>query len=172
MQRHLKKTGRWATWRRININANETKAVVFSKRTRLKLPELRLHGALTEIFPNCRYLGVILNHRMNWSKHCEWLRGPLCHGNHYWACYFLQGSTSPRRHGDIAKDITTATPCNHGLPNHVTKNAARNLQSLLLHKQKWTWKKSHCYIIFIYVAKILSRRRKRRRKKYRYILLY
>ena len=56
---------------------------------------------------------------------------------------------------------------------------SRDLQSLSLHRQKWMGKKSHCYINFTNVAKILSRRRRRkrrrrrrRRKKYGHVLLY
>ena len=40
VQRHFNEIGRWTNEWRININAENTKAVVFSKRTRLQLPVL------------------------------------------------------------------------------------------------------------------------------------
>ena len=72
MQHHLKEIGRWvARWRTASTPI-KPKAVVFSKRTRLKLPELRLHNTSIENGPIYSYLGTMLNH---WSKHCERLRG-------------------------------------------------------------------------------------------------
>ena len=55
----------------ININTDKTKSVIISKRTRVKLPNLNLHNASIEYVQNYCYLGVILNHRMNWWKRCE-----------------------------------------------------------------------------------------------------
>ena len=80
VQRHLNEIGRWANEWRININAEKTKAVVFSKRTRLQLPALKLHGEDIEYVPRCPYLGVILDRRMNWKPHVEVLRGKA-HGS-------------------------------------------------------------------------------------------
>ena len=80
VQRHLNKIGSWANEWRININAENTKAVVFSKRTRLQLPVLKLHGEDIEYVPRCPYLGVILDRRMNWKPHVEVLRGKA-HGS-------------------------------------------------------------------------------------------
>ena len=65
---------------RININAEKTKAVVFSKNTRLQLPSLKLHGEDIEYVPTCSYLGVILDRRMNWKPQVEVLRGKA-HGS-------------------------------------------------------------------------------------------
>ena len=54
-----KEIWRWASELRIDINAEKTKAVVFSKRTRLKFPALELHSKHIEYVP-IFYLGVIL----------------------------------------------------------------------------------------------------------------
>ena len=55
--------------------AEKTKAMIFSKRTRLQLPGLKLHNMEIEYVPRVRYLGIILNHKLNWYQHCEALRG-------------------------------------------------------------------------------------------------
>jgi len=75
VQRHLNEIGRWAAEWRIKISAEKTKAVIFSKKTRLQLPELRLQNADIEYVPRIRYLGVVLDHKLNWTSHCEVLRG-------------------------------------------------------------------------------------------------
>ena len=75
VQRHLQEIGRWATEWRIEISAEKTKALIFSKRTWLQLPELRLQNAIIEYVPRIRYLGVVLDHKLNWTSHCEVLRG-------------------------------------------------------------------------------------------------
>ncbi|UYV72235.1 hypothetical protein LAZ67_9002275 [Cordylochernes scorpioides] len=41
--------------------------------------------------------------------------------------WYNSGPTSPGRHGDVAKDVATATPGNRGSPKHVAKNAARKV---------------------------------------------
>ena len=75
VQRHLNEIGRWASEWRININAEKTNAVLFLKRRKLKLPTLKLHCDEIEYFPRCPYLGVILDHTMNWKPHVDVLRG-------------------------------------------------------------------------------------------------
>lgn len=51
VQRHLHDVGRWdITWR-TNISAEKAKTVVFSKETRLQLPELKLHNATIDYVP-------------------------------------------------------------------------------------------------------------------------
>jgi hypothetical protein len=53
---------------RINISAEKTEAVVFLKKTRLQLPELKIQSAKIDYVPKFRYLGVILDHRLSWKK--------------------------------------------------------------------------------------------------------
>ena len=56
VQRHLDELGKcFAMWR-INISAEKTTAVVFSKKTRLQLPELNIRGAKIDYVPRYRYL--------------------------------------------------------------------------------------------------------------------
>ena len=69
VQRHLNELGRWESMWPINISAEKTKAVVFSKKSRLQLPELKIQSAKID------YLGIILDHRLTCKKHCEVLRG-------------------------------------------------------------------------------------------------
>ena len=75
VQRHHNDIRRWANEWSININAEKTKAVVFSKRTRLQLLALKLHGDDNENVPRCPYLGVILDHKMSSKAHVDVLRG-------------------------------------------------------------------------------------------------
>ena len=74
-KRHLNEIARWTAEWFINISAEKTKAVIFSKKTRLQFPELRLQNAEVAYGPRIRYLGVVLDHRMNWTPHCEVFRG-------------------------------------------------------------------------------------------------
>ena len=67
VQLHLNEIGRWANKWRIYTIAEKRKAVVFSKRKRLQLPVLKLHGEIIEYVPRCPYLGVILDRGMNWK---------------------------------------------------------------------------------------------------------
>ena len=69
VQRHLDEIGRWAAEWSIKISAEKSKAVIFSKKTRLQLPELRLQNADIEYVPRISYLGVVLDHKLNWSWH-------------------------------------------------------------------------------------------------------
>jgi hypothetical protein len=55
---------------RIMVNAEKKKAVVFSKKTTLQLPELKIQNAKINYVPMYRYLGVVLDHRFSWKKHC------------------------------------------------------------------------------------------------------
>jgi Reverse transcriptase (RNA-dependent DNA polymerase). len=80
VQRHLNEIGRWTNEWRIEIKAENTKAVVFSKRTRLQLPVLKLHGEDIDYVPRHPYLGVILDRGMNSKPHVEELRGKA-HGS-------------------------------------------------------------------------------------------
>ena len=42
-----------------------------SKKTRLQLPELKPQNATINYVPEVRYVGVILDHRLNWTNHCR-----------------------------------------------------------------------------------------------------
>jgi hypothetical protein len=95
VQRHLNEIGRWANEWRININVEKTKAVIFSKRTRLQLPVLELHEEDIEYVPSCPYLGVILDRRMNWKPHVEVPRGKA-HGSLTALSQLLRSSLSSR----------------------------------------------------------------------------
>ena len=46
----------WTTRQRTNINEDKNKS------------EVSLHNASIENVPNCRYLAVVLNHKLNWSE--------------------------------------------------------------------------------------------------------
>ena len=74
VQCHLDELGRWAAMWRI-ISAEKTKAEVFSKKTRLQLPELKIRSSKIGYVSRYRYLGVILDRRLTWKKHCEALSG-------------------------------------------------------------------------------------------------
>ena len=75
VQRHLNEIRRWVVEWCINISAEKTKAAIFSKKTRLQLPEHRIQNAEIEYIPRIRYLGIVLDHRLNWTPHCEVLWG-------------------------------------------------------------------------------------------------
>ena len=80
MQRHRNEIVTWANEWRKNINADNKKAVVFTKRNRLQLPVLKLDGNDIEYVPRYLFLGVILDQRMNWKPHFEVLRDKV-HGS-------------------------------------------------------------------------------------------
>ena len=41
----------------------------------LQLPELERQNAKIDYFTRLRNLGAIMDHRLNWKKHCEVLKG-------------------------------------------------------------------------------------------------
>ena len=69
VQRHLNEIARWAAELCTNISAENTKALIFSKETRLQLPESRLQSAEIEYVPSVRFLGPVLDHRQNCTSH-------------------------------------------------------------------------------------------------------
>ena len=60
---------------RLSISAEKTKAVFFSKKTRLQLPELKSQSANIDYVSRYRFHGVILGHRFAWKRLYEVLRG-------------------------------------------------------------------------------------------------
>ena len=80
VQRHFSEIRRQTSEWCIDINPEKTRAIVISKRTRLHLPELELRGDKINYLPRFPFLGVILDHRMNWKPHVKVLMGKT-HGS-------------------------------------------------------------------------------------------
>ena len=75
VQHHLNDIGRWASRSRIKINSTKSNAMTFSRRYKLNVPKLIVDNVYMDYVQECRYLGVLLHRRLNWSKHCEAMRG-------------------------------------------------------------------------------------------------
>ena len=74
VQRHLDEVESWSAKWRIKVSSEKTAAVVFSTKNKLKLQNLRLNGADIAYVSSHRYLGVDLQHRLNWRTHCDRIR--------------------------------------------------------------------------------------------------
>ena len=55
----------------VKINAEKTGLLRFQNKLCYRGIKLRLHDMLIYYVPTYRYLGVILEHRLNWKSHCE-----------------------------------------------------------------------------------------------------
>ena len=73
LQRDLDKLARWYAKRKIKLNPEKTKVIIFSKsqfaiRTE---PSLSLFGDLLWYYPHIKFLGITFDKRMTFTKHFE-----------------------------------------------------------------------------------------------------
>ena len=57
---------------KLKVNAQKTGLVIFTrKRNKEKIPDFHIHNQRVEIKTNVKYLGVILNNKLNFQTHME-----------------------------------------------------------------------------------------------------
>ena len=73
LQRDLDKLGRWCAKRRIKLNPEKTKVIIFSKsRSAIRAePALSLYCDLLMYYPHIKFLGITFDNRMTFTKHFE-----------------------------------------------------------------------------------------------------
>lgn len=69
----------WCNSNRITINSNKTECVVFgTSHSRVHIPEdIVLSGQIVKISTSTSFLGVIIDHQLNWSEHIRSLQSRL-----------------------------------------------------------------------------------------------
>ena len=77
LQRDLDKLARWCAKWRIKLNPEKTKVIIFSKsRSAIREePALSLYGDLLSYYPHIKFLGIIFDNRMTFTKHFEEILG-------------------------------------------------------------------------------------------------
>ena len=68
-QRMLNKLYHWGESKNLKFNPSKTFAVLFSKKHKSKQKFLKLGGKYIKHVSKVKYLGVILDRRLNWREH-------------------------------------------------------------------------------------------------------
>jgi hypothetical protein len=62
----------WTKTNGFNFSTNKTKVMIFTKKRKIgDLPELFLNGSLLEYVKEHKFLGMILDNKLNWKKHIQ-----------------------------------------------------------------------------------------------------
>lgn len=69
MQQALKIIEHWCRDKGLDINPSKTEMVLFTHRRNVSLPVIKLKEIEIPISKKCKYLGVILDNRLNWNEH-------------------------------------------------------------------------------------------------------
>jgi hypothetical protein len=72
MQNALNVVVKWAVKEGLNISPHKTAIVPFTNRRKTEdLGRLTLHGKELKMLGKVKYLGVILDSKLNWNKHLQ-----------------------------------------------------------------------------------------------------
>lgn len=71
MQLALNYTLQWCRQEGLNINPSKTTIVPFTRRRKFTITSLRLYNTQIELSTQAKYLGVILDQKLNWNAHLE-----------------------------------------------------------------------------------------------------
>ena len=72
MQQALNAVVKWAAKEGLNISLQKTAIIPFTKRKKTEgLGPLELHGKELVMLDEVKYLGVILDSKINWNKHLQ-----------------------------------------------------------------------------------------------------
>ena len=64
----------WMKTKGMRFSIEKTLAIKFEKRKKGEEPQLTLHGSRVQVRENTRYLGLIIDKRLNWKNHVDHLR--------------------------------------------------------------------------------------------------
>ena len=64
----------WTKTKGMRFSIEKTAAIKFEKRKKGEEPQLTLHGSRIQVRENTRYLGLIIDKRLNWKDHLDHLR--------------------------------------------------------------------------------------------------
>ena len=71
IQRDLKNLEEWAAENSLAFSPSKTKAMLFTRKKNITKPEIFIHGVAIEYVQEFKYLGVIIDEKLNWRKHIE-----------------------------------------------------------------------------------------------------
>jgi hypothetical protein len=91
MQSALTLVRNWCLAEGLNVNPNKTIVVPFTKRRKVNLISPTVNGTTIAFSKEVRYLGVILDQRLNWNSHLERTINKAITA--LWACRRLLGKT-------------------------------------------------------------------------------
>ena len=64
----------WTKTKGMRFSIEKTVAIKFEKRKKGEEPQLTLHGSRVQVRESTRYLGLIIDKRLNWKDHVDHLR--------------------------------------------------------------------------------------------------
>ena len=91
MQTALKTVEDWCKEHALSVNPHKTELVLFTRKRKLRTILPKLFGTPIPLSDNVKYLGVILDKSMSWSKHIEVKTSKACIA--YWQCRRAIGRT-------------------------------------------------------------------------------
>ena len=91
MQNALNMINNWCLKEDLNINPNKTVIVPFTNRRKLNLTTPSLGGTKIGFSKEVKYLGVILDAKLNWNNHLEKVRDKSTKA--FWICRRYLGKT-------------------------------------------------------------------------------
>ena len=71
LQHALNLTTMWCEKEGLSINPKKTNIIPFTRRKKLKIPDLYLNGTRLELSLEVKYLGVTLDSKLNWNLHTD-----------------------------------------------------------------------------------------------------
>ena len=71
MQEALDKQSEWGVKHGLKFNTDKTKVMIFTRRRNFDRPILTLDGKILEYVDSYKYLGVILDSKLNWKQHIK-----------------------------------------------------------------------------------------------------
>ncbi|KAI5754342.1 hypothetical protein M8J77_007902 [Diaphorina citri] len=91
MQNALNITARWCRSNGLSINPNKMTIVPFTRKRRLNIRAPNIEGTVVELSNEVKYLGITLDHKLNWNKHLEKISKKATAAT--WTCRRLFGRT-------------------------------------------------------------------------------
>lgn len=97
----------WCKEQGLNVNPKKTKVILFTKRRNTQqIKAIKMHGEELEIVKKIKYLGIILDNKLKWNDHIEYIQDKTM--KTIWLCRRLIGKSwglSPEKTRWIHKAI-------------------------------------------------------------------